>query len=249
MGILATDAEGRVTQFVEKPAEPPGTLASMGIYIFGAPLLSRVLNEDGRRRDSFHDFGKDVLPRLIQEGLRVFAYPFGGYWVDVGTIEAYWRTQMDLLRTPPPFDLNDRAWIVHTVSEEQPPVRIQAGATVEDSLVTDGCVIAPGARVEKSVLSPGVVVGPGAVVRESVVLSGAVIESGARIRRTIVDKFVRVGRHARIGAIGRAGEPPLLTTLGKNAVIPDHAIVPAGASAAADATAVEFVPAKERPPV
>jgi len=244
MGILGTDAEARVTQFVEKPAEPPTTLASMGIYVFGAALLSRVLNEDGRRRDSSHDFGKDVIPRLIQEGLRVLAYPFRGYWVDVGTIEAYWRTQMDLLRTPPPFNLNDRSWIIRTVSEHQPPVRIQARAVVEDSLVTDGCVIAPGARVEKSILSPGVIVGPGAVLRESVVLSGAVIESGAQVRRTIVDKHVVVGRHARIGAMGRAGEPPVLTTLGKNAVIPEHAIVPAGASAAADAKAVEFVPAK-----
>ena len=247
MGILATDAEHRVTSFVEKPANPPGRLASMGIYVFGMTMLSRVLYEDGRRRDSSHDFGKDVIPRLVAEGQRVFAYPFGGYWVDVGTIEAYWQTQMDLLRTPPPFDLNDRAWIIHTVSEEQPPVRIQTGAMIKDSLVTDGCVIGPEARVERSVLSPGVVVGAGALVRESVVLSGASIGEGARIQRAIVDKLVRVGRGARVGAMGRAGEAPLLTTIGKNAVIPDRAVVPAGATAAADAVAEQFVPAKAAP--
>ena len=249
MGILATDAEHRVTAFVEKPAEPPGRLASMGIYVFGMPMLSRVLNEDGRRRDSSHDFGKDVIPRLVAEGLRVFAYPFGGYWVDVGTIEAYWRTQMDLLRTPPPLDLNDRSWIIHTVSEEQPPVRIQEGAIIKDSLVTDGCVVGPGARVERSVLSPGVVVAAGALLRESVVLSGAFVGEGARLQRAIVDKLVRIGRNARVGAPGRAGEPPVLTTLGKNAVIPDRAVVPPGAVAAADAVAEQFLPAKAAPPV
>ena len=249
MGILAADAEGRVTQFVEKPADPPGTLASMGIYIFGAPLLSRVLLEDGKRRDSSHDFGKDVIPRLIQEGLRVFAYPFRGYWVDVGTIEAYWRTHMDLLRAPPPLDLNDRSWIVHTVSEEQPPVRILTGAEIRDSLVTDGCVIGPGARVERSVLSPGVVVGADALVRESIVLSGAVIAEGARVQRTIVDKLVSIGRAARIGAMARANEPPVLTTLGKNAVIPERAVVPPGAVAAADAVAEQVRPGKTAPAV
>jgi len=250
MGVLRADSDARVTEFVEKPAEPPSTLASMGIYVFGAPLLSRILQEDGKRRDSSHDFGKDVIPRLIQEGLRVFAYPFKGYWVDVGTIEAYWQTQMDLLRTPPPFNLNDRSWIVRTVSEHQPPVRIQESAVVQDSLVTDGCVIAPGARVENSILSPGVFVGPRAVLKESVVLSGAVVEAGAQLRRAIVDKYVVIGHHARVGAMGRAGEPPVLTTLGKNAVIPEHAVVPAGASAAADAKAVEFVPARpSRAPV
>src|SRR5207245_3562354 len=94
MGILATDAEFRVTEFVEKPAEPPGTLASMGIYVFNRRTLAQVLTEDAKRRDSSHDFGKDVLPRMVGAGARVYAYPFQGYWVDVGTIEAYWKTQM-----------------------------------------------------------------------------------------------------------------------------------------------------------
>ena len=249
MGILAADAERRVTDFVEKPADPPGTLASMGIYVFSRELLARVLHEDARRRDSTHDFGKDVIPRMVAEGQRVFAFPFGAYWVDVGTIEAYWRTHMDLLRTPPPIDLNDRAWIIHTVSEEQPPVRIQAGAEIRDSLVTDGCVIGPDARVERSVLSPGVVVGAGALVRESIILSGAVVGDGARVQRAIVDKLVAVGRGARIGAMGRGTDPPILTTVGKNAVIPERAIVPPGAVAAADAVAEQFRPPKVAPAV
>ena len=246
MGILATDAEFRVTQFVEKPADPPGTLASMGIYVFDRKTLAQVLTEDGRRRDSSHDFGKDVLPRMVGSGARVYAYPFQGYWVDVGTVEAYWQTQMDLLNDPPPLDLNDRAWIVHTRSEERPPVRIQEGAIVKDSMITDGCVIGAGARVERSILSPGVTVGPKAVIRYSVVLTDCAIEAGARIERAVVDKVVRVGKNARIGQRPRdlpeSGAGPIITTIGKNAQIPAGARVLRGAAIEADATFESFRP-------
>jgi glucose-1-phosphate adenylyltransferase len=243
MGILATDDNQRVTQFVEKPADPPGTLASMGIYVFGRPMLSQVLMEDSRRRDSSHDFGKDIIPRMISAGLRVFAYPFQGYWVDVGTTEAYWQTQMALLKTPPPIDLNDRAWIVHTRSEERPPVSILDGAIVRDSMITDGCVVSAGARVERSILSPGVFVGPGAWIRESVILTDTWIDAGARVERAIVDKSVRIGRRARIGKAAR-GEKPSdgagITTIGKNAEIPDGATVRRGTVIHTDVTAEQF---------
>ncbi len=236
MGILATDGEQRVTQFVEKPKDPPGTLASMGIYVFPRQVLSQALTQDARRRDSSHDFGKDVIPRLVRSGARVFAYPFEGYWVDVGTVEAYWRTQMDLLDSPPPLDLNDRSWVVHTRSEERPPVQIREGAVVRDSMVTDGCVLDPGARVERSVLSPGVTVGPNALVRESVVLTDSIIEAGARVERAVIDKSVRIGRNARVGQMGRAGEDLGITTVGKNARIPDRVVVPRGALVDSDST-------------
>jgi len=249
MGILATDEGARVTQFVEKPPDPPGTLASMGIYVFGRAMLSQVLTEDSKRRDSSHDFGKDVIPRMISAGQRVFAYPFQGYWVDVGTIEAYWQTQMDLLKTPPPVDLNDRAWIIHTRSEERPPVAIHNGAVVRDSMITDGCIISSGARVEKSILSPGVYVGPGAVIRESVILTDTWIDAGARVQRAIVDKAVRIGRRARVGRAAR-GEKPLeghgITTIGKNAEIPDDATVRRGAVIHTDVTAEQFSAPKRR---
>ena len=249
MGILATDPEQRVTQFVEKPADPPGTLASMGIYVFGREMLSQVLLEDSRRRDSSHDFGKDIIPRMVGDAMRVFAYPFQGYWVDVGTVEAYWQTQMDLLKTPPPVDLNDRAWIVHTRSEERPPVLIMKGAVVKDSMITDGCVVSAGARVEKSILSPGVYVGPDAVIRESVILTDTWIEAGARIERAIVDKGVRIGRKARIGKATK-GEKPAeghgITTIGKNAEIPDGVSVRRGTVVHTDATAEHFTRAAVR---
>jgi glucose-1-phosphate adenylyltransferase len=240
MGILAVDAESRVTQFVEKPADPPGTLASMGIYVFDLKTLADTLTEDAKRRDSSHDFGKDIIPRMVSGGMRVFAYPFENYWVDVGTVEAYWQTHMDLLKHPPRLDLNDRTWVVHTQSEERPPVTIQEGAVVKDSMITDGCVISPGARIERSILSPGVWIGRNAVVRDSVVLTDSVIEEGARVDRAILDKAVRIGRRARVGQKSKPGEGPGITTIGKNAQIPDRITVKRGAVIDADATPEYF---------
>jgi glucose-1-phosphate adenylyltransferase len=236
MGILATDPAdaGRITNFVEKPADPPGTLASMGIYVFGRATLSQVLTEDNRRRDSSHDFGKDVIPRMVASGQKVYAYPFEGYWVDVGTIEAYWESQMDLLEDPPPLDLNDRSWIIHTQSEERPPVVTREGASIKDSMVTDGCVISPGALIERSVLSPGVYIGPKAIVRESVILTDSRIEAGARVERAVIDKLVRIGKGARVGHIDKSGAGLGITTVGKNALIRDKIVVARGAVVEAD---------------
>ncbi len=228
MGILATDAEYRVTQFVEKPKNPPGTLASMGIYVFNMHTLDQQLREDVRRPNSSHDFGKDIIPHMVSTGMRVFAFPYSGYWVDVGTIDSFWRAHMDLIRHPPVLDLNDRSWIIHTRSEERPPVLVLGGATVRDSLITDGCVIAPGAVVERSVLSPGVYVGPEAVVRESIVLTDNSIEAGATVERVIIDKGVTIGHNARIGRID-ADETDLgITTVGKGAQIPGGTVIGRG---------------------
>jgi glucose-1-phosphate adenylyltransferase len=234
MGVLATDADDRVIRFFEKPEEPPETRASMGIYVFGLATLERVLAEDGRRRDSSHDFGKDVVPRMVKEGAWVCAFPYLGFWVDVGTIEAYWRTHMDLLRNPTPLDLNSRSWIIHTRSEERPPVRIEKGAVIEDSLITDGCVIGPRARIERCVLSPGVHVEPGAVLRESVILTDTVVGAGARIERAIVDKSVAVGKGSILGALQSSGGSLAITTVGKGARIPPGARVEPGAVIEAD---------------
>jgi glucose-1-phosphate adenylyltransferase len=177
---------------------------------------------------------------MVSGGMRVFAYPFENYWVDVGTVEAYWQTHMDLLKHPPRLDLNDRTWVVHTQSEERPPVTIQEGAVVKDSMITDGCVISPGARIERSILSPGVWIGRNAVVRESVVLTDSVIEEGARVDRSILDKAVRIGRRARVGQRSKPGEGPGITTIGKNAQIPDRITVRRGAVIDADATPEYF---------
>jgi glucose-1-phosphate adenylyltransferase len=218
-GILDVDEDYAVTDFLEKPANPPGTLANMGVYVFTYSVLERLLQEDHRKGDSHHDFGKDIIPRMISEGMQVFAYPYGGYWIDVGTIEAYWEAHMDLLASPPSLNLNDRTWVIHTKSEERPPVQIASGASIRNSLVTHGTVISEGAIVERSVLAPGVFVGPNAVIRESVILTDAYIEAGATVERCILDKFVVVGHNARVGLISEVGELGI-TCVGKNTHIP-----------------------------
>ena len=117
-GILAVDATGRVTAFVEKPADPPSNLVSMGVYVFSWPLLRDLLSADRS------DFGRDILPWMVEDGRRVFAYEFGGYWQDVGTVESYWATNLDLLSDEPGIELNDLGWLIYTKSEERPPARI-----------------------------------------------------------------------------------------------------------------------------
>jgi glucose-1-phosphate adenylyltransferase len=244
-GILGFDEEFRVTSFVEKPTQPPSNRANMGVYLFNLKVLDHALWEDHQRSDSTHDFGKDVLPRLIGEGKRVFAYPYNGYWVDVGTVDSYWQAHMDLLSDPPPIDLNDRQWIMHTRTEEQPPVRLSQGASLTDSMISDGCILASGASVERSILSPGVRVGQNAVVRESILLTECIIQEGAIVERAILDKQVNIGEQARIGSIQQIGDP-VLTMVGKNSIIPAKMIIEAGAVIGTDVIPSDFTAALVR---
>ena len=218
-GIVDVDEDYSIREFVEKPANPPGNLASMGVYIFNYGVLERMLEEDAVLKGSNHDFGKDIMPRMIIENMRVFAYPYGGYWIDVGTVDAYWEAHMDLLQTPPSLNLNDRTWVIHTRSEERPSVHIHAGATIRDSLITDGSVIAEGALVERSVLSPGVYVGPNAIVRESIILTDTYIEAGAIVERAVIDKIAVIGHNARVGGVQDVGDLGI-TCIGKNTHVP-----------------------------
>jgi len=223
-GIMAVDDRNHIVDFVEKPANPPGDLANMGVYVFKLDVLEELLREDAARIDSRHDFGYNIIPRMMEMGMKVMAYPFGGYWIDVGTIDAYWEAHMDLLASPPSLDLNDRSWIIHTRSEERPPVRIDRGAIVEDSMITDGSIICAGARVVRSVLSPGVYVGPNALVYESVILTDSYIEKDASIERAIIDKGVIVGQGARVGERTDMGDLGI-ACVGKNSTVPPGFVV------------------------
>ena len=224
-GILATDESLQVLSFEEKPKQPKGSLASMGIYVFSTDVLIKQLTEDARDPKSAHDFGKNIIPNMLAEKKKVFAFPFGGYWVDVGTIQSYWETHMDLLSDKPHLDMVDREWVIHTRSEERPPVNIRSGAVVNHSLITDGCVIE--GSVEYSVLGPGVKVGRGAIVRQSILLTDAVIEPGAIIDRAIIDKRAVIGRDAHVG-YGvdykknrcMSGLTSGISVIGKNTLIP-----------------------------
>jgi glucose-1-phosphate adenylyltransferase len=232
-GIVGIDDEQRVTSFVEKPAQPPSTLANMGVYLFNTSALDTSLWEDHENHLSTHDFGKDILPRMISQGHKVQAYPFKGYWVDVGTVDSYWQAHMDLLGAEPGIDLNDRSWVIHTRTEERPPVRITRGANIIDSMITDGCVIASGATVEKCVLAPGVRVESGAVIRESVLLTDVIVEAGANIYRSIIDKQARIGSQAHVGEVPE-GEAPGISMVGKNSEVTPGLVIQSGAIVATD---------------
>jgi len=195
-GILTTNRLGRVIEFHEKPeTRDKGTLANMGIYVFRADVLRERLPELAKEHLDL-DFGKHVIPAMVERD-RVFAYPFEGYWVDVGTIQAYWETSMALLDPDSPLRLYDREWTIHTRSYERPLAKIGPQARVVQSMICNGCIVR--GYVERSVLSPGVYVSPGARVRESVVMNDTWIGPGAVLDRVVVDKEVVVGSGAHLG--------------------------------------------------
>jgi glucose-1-phosphate adenylyltransferase len=224
-GTMVTDLDNQVIRWEEKPEVPTSNLISMGIYVFEYEMLLRRLEEDAEDSNSAHDFGRDVVPRMVELD-RIYAYPFKGYWRDVGTIESYWDANMGLLREPPDFDIYDKDWVIHTKSEERPPAKILESATVHRSLISHGCTIA--GTVEHSVLSPGVFVAEGAVVRDSIVMMDSIIGVDAVLDRVIVDKEVVIGTGCQLGygADGRANRryPRHLNTgitvLGKRARVP-----------------------------
>ncbi|HEU4326669.1 MAG TPA: glucose-1-phosphate adenylyltransferase [Roseiflexaceae bacterium] len=225
-GIMTTDEQMNIVEFSEKPKNrDKGTLANMGIYVFSAETLIRRLGEGGESSPRI-DFGKHVIPAMIGND-RVMAYPFEGYWVDVGTIQSYWETSMELLDPANTLHLYDQDWTIHTRSEERPPVKIGPQARVSQSMICNGCIVR--GQVEHSVLSPGVYVSPGAVVRDSVVMNDTWIGPGAVLDRVIVDKGVVIGAGVRLGHgddlnIPNKQEPDKINTgvtvVGKGAHIP-----------------------------
>lgn len=200
-GVVEVDGEGRVTGFEYKPESPRNDLVTTEVFAYDArkllDTLDRLTAEDGEGDgSSLKDFGDRLLPRLVAEG-RVFDFRLEGYWKDVGTVDSYWRTHMDLLAPDPPLRLDDPAWPILTTGPQRLPARIEAEARIAGSLIAPGCHIA--GRVERSVLAPGVVVEPGAEVRDSILLHGAVVRAGAKVDRAILDVEVEVGEGARVG--------------------------------------------------
>jgi glucose-1-phosphate adenylyltransferase len=229
-GIMSIDSSYKITRFAEKPKQSDSTLASMGIYVFNTKFLLNELEEDAKDISSAHDFGKNIIPRIVEMG-GAYAYPFLGYWVDVGTIQAYWETSMALLEENPGLDLYDSQWVIHTRSEERPPVKCLPPGEIIKSMASNGCVIS--GTVVNSVLSPGVRVEKGAVVRNSVIMNDTVIRAGAEVSRCILDKEVEVGANATLGA-GEDETPNKLepanintgiTIVGKRARIPAGAVI------------------------
>ncbi|MBQ6521780.1 MAG: glucose-1-phosphate adenylyltransferase [Atopobiaceae bacterium] len=198
-GIMNCDDEGRILEFVEKPKEPKSNLASMGIYIFTADLLIKTLEEDAVDPNSSHDFGGDIIPKLLADGKRLFTYKFEGFWRDVGTISSYLETSMDLLGSEPAFDIYTNEFPIMSNSSTRPPAFYGPNAEVEDCLIDNGAQIF--GKVTRSILAHDVYVGEGAVVEQAVLLPGARIEAGAKVVNAILGDKVVVEAGATLGSL------------------------------------------------
>ena len=197
-GIITAGEDGEIQRFTEKPKKPDSTLASMGIYIFDWPVLRSALQEDAANEESEHDFGKNVIPMLLAQRRRLFAYPFSGYWRDVGTIDSYYEANMDLLAEKPEFDIFEQGRQLYSNANIFPPHYVGEKAVVQNSLVCNGCTVL--GEVRNSILSTEAYVGPGAKVEDAILLPGARVESGARVMRAIVGERAVIETNAYFGS-------------------------------------------------
>ena len=226
-GIMSTDKEGRIVKFEEKPKQTDSTQASMGVYVFSKEKLFQYLEEDEHDPESENDFGRNIIPKMLAAGERMFAFPFSGYWKDVGTIQSLWEANMDLLGDRPALDLRDESWRIFSRNYAEPPHFIGANAVVGNSLVTEGCEIY--GSVINSVISGDVVVEIGAVVKDSVILDGVRICEGAQVHYSILDADTTVGRGASVGCERKNASG--LTLVGGGLAVPEGAVIPDGVRA------------------
>ena len=222
-GIMTTDSTGRITEFHEKPAQPNSTLASMGVYIFSTDKLIQYLTEDDLDPDSDSDFGKNVIPRMLADGQRMFAYLYGGYWKDVGTLSSFWAANMDALGDTPELFLNDPAWKIYYRHGFSHPEYMGENASVVNTIVGDGGTIY--GKISNSVIFSDVHVSEDTEISDSVVMSGCNTGRGTKIQHAIVGEEVRIGDGVTIGAPLGEGE---LTVIGPHITIPEGTIIPAG---------------------
>lgn len=224
-GIMNTDEDNRILEFEEKPPHPKSTKASMGIYIFNRKLLAEYLIRDEADPNSSKDFGKNVIPAMLNDGCRMFAYAFDGYWKDVGTIGSLWEANMDLLGSDPAFRLHDPAWRIYFRNNAEPPHLIGDFARVTNSMITEGCEIQ--GVVENCVLSAGVKVARGAYVKDSVIMSGVTIGEGATVNYSIIDSDTEIGAGSVIGRT--KSTPENIALVGSGLSIAPGTDIPGGA--------------------
>ena len=220
-GIMNTDGDDNIVEFEEKPKNPKSNKASMGVYIFTWEKLRKYLTADEADKKSSNDFGKNIIPAMLNDKQVMCAYNFDGYWKDVGTIESLWEANMDLLSTPMPIDLHDKKWRIYARNPGMAPHYIAKGASVQDSLITEGCEVY--GNVKHSVLFAGVVIEEGACVQDSVIMPGSVIKRGAVVRRAIVSENAVVGAGSFVGE-----ETGNIAVVGQNVILPAGVTVTAG---------------------
>jgi glucose-1-phosphate adenylyltransferase len=196
-GIINVDEDNFIVEFDEKPENPKNNMASMGIYMFNWSILREYLLKDGKDKESDHDFGKNILPRMLAEENKMYAWGFDGYWKDVGTVKSYWEANMDLLDPNNTLNLYDKSWRIYTKTRNLPPQYLARGSRVVNSLVNEGCYIV--GDVEKSVIFSDVIIEEGAQVRDSVILSDCVIKKGAKVYRAVLLEGTVVEENQVIG--------------------------------------------------
>ena len=220
-GIMNAHEDGTIYEFEEKPAEPKSTKASMGIYIFKWKLIRQYLIDDGNDPESEHDFGKNIIPRMLEDGRKMYAYSFDGYWRDVGTIDSLWEANMELLDENPQIDLNDDKMRIYTRNFSLPPHYIAPGASVKNSILADGCVIE--GEVENCVIHSGVKIGKGSVVKNSVIMKDTVVRTDCQIDKALIDEEVVIEQGCKVG------EGNNVTVIGYHCVALENATVEDGA--------------------
>ncbi|MFA0744875.1 MAG: hypothetical protein LASZOEIN_001674 [Candidatus Fervidibacter sp.] len=212
-GVMEVDENDKIIGFEEKPQKPKSlpndpshSLISMGIYLFNTEILVRAVIQDAKQTDSDHDFGKNVIPSLVQQGAQVFAFnirkelpPLFHYWQDIGTLDSYYDAHMELVSPNPSFPLHDDEWTIRTYLPPLPPAVLKGDAVTRYCVVSPGCVIEEGAIVEHSILSPGVYIGKGAVVRRSILLHRVRVSEGCHLEKVIVDEDVTIPQGEQIG--------------------------------------------------
>lgn len=219
-GILATDENDKIYEFAEKPAQPKSNKASMGVYVFSWDKLKKYLEEDEANPDSSNDFGKNIIPTMLNEGQRMFAFPFKGYWKDVGTIDSLWEANLDIINPNVDLDLSDNSWRIYSRNPVAPPHYIGANANIENSSISEGCEI--DGLVDYSVVSSNVTIEEGAEVKYSVIMPGATIKKGAKVYYSIIAEDAVIEEDAQVGEIPELLDNPAdwgVAVVGSNATI------------------------------
>ncbi|PKM67940.1 MAG: glucose-1-phosphate adenylyltransferase [Firmicutes bacterium HGW-Firmicutes-2] len=229
-GLMHTDENNRILEFEEKPAKPKSNLASMGVYIFTWEILREYLIRDDHNEASEKDFGKNIIPMMLDENKRMFAYAFEGYWKDVGTIQSYWESNMDLIERVPDFNLFDHNWKIYTTNPVMPAHYIGPNGSVKKSIVAEGCMVY--GTVRNSIIFPGVIIEEGAYIEDSIIMSNSVIGKNSKIYKSILAEKVVVGEGVEIGVgemVVNTIKPDIYNTginvIAESAYIPDHAIL------------------------
>ena len=224
-GIMNTNEDGSIYQFEEKPKNPKSNHASMGVYIFKWDILKKYLILDEENPASENDFGKNVIPALLNDGCKLYAYTFDGYWKDVGTIESLWEANMDILDGT--FELKDKRFKIFARNYAQPSTHVATSSKIKNSFISEGCTIK--GKIEHSVVSTGCIIEDGVEIYDSVIMPGAIIKNGSVIKHSMIGERAVIDRNSKVGDSPKAGEPREIAVVGKQVIVEENSVILPGA--------------------